>query len=243
MSHRIALVQHNAGNTLGPHLEAVLHQLALRANYLPAQQLFATPGWQAVLHQYDGWVFLGGDMNVDEHDQHPWLVAEKQALGQLIDQQTPLLGICLGSQLMARALNAPVTRMPQTEVGWHPLTLTPAGQADPVMSSLSTDFAPFQWHNDTFALPPGVNALASTAHCAHQAFWAGSKALGVQFHPEVSRRQIAQWLASSQSLDEAAKLQLTLQTETLFDAQAAMAQAWFTAFWHNTLLKQPVHAS
>jgi GMP synthase (glutamine-hydrolysing) len=246
MNTRIALIQHNAGNTLGPHLDAVLHQLALRADYLPAQQLFAHAGWQALMHQYDGWVFLGGDMNGDDHATHPWLAEEKQALRQLIDQQVPLLGICLGSQLMARALNAPVTRMPQTEVGWHPLTLTPAGQSDPVMRHLCQGYCPFQWHNDTFALPQGLTGLAQTEQCANQAFRAGTHAWGVQFHPEVSRTQIADWLDNSQSLTAPDKTRIRLQTDTLFEQQSAMAQHWFRAFWHHTLPhtanRQPTHA-
>jgi GMP synthase (glutamine-hydrolysing) len=214
-------------------MHAVLNELNVQTDYLPAGQVFTGDRWQALGHQVDGWIFLGGEMNVDEDDAYPYLAVEKRALQHLLSQDTPVLGICLGSQLMARALGAPVTRMPQTEVGWQPLTLTPAGRNDACMALLADGYQPFQWHNDTFsqaALPQTITNLASTAQCSHQAFRVGRHGLAVQFHPEVSRSQIDAWLSSSSSLSEPEKALLQQQTDALFDQQAAITQQWFAAY-------------
>jgi GMP synthase (glutamine-hydrolysing) len=141
----------------------------------------------------DAVIVLGGAMHPDEEDRHGWLIAELRWLAGLLNRGTPLLGICLGSQLVARAAGAHVFRSTESEVGWFPVELTEAASADPVAASLPERFDAFQWHHYTHTLPAGAVELARSRVCT-QAFRVGN-AWGVQFHPEVRAEQVDEWLA------------------------------------------------
>jgi GMP synthase (glutamine-hydrolysing) len=141
----------------------------------------------------DAIVVLGGAMHPDEEDRHEWLRPELSYLEQQLDRGTPLLGVCLGSQLIARAAGAAVFRAEEPEVGWLPVELTEAAGSDPVASSLPPAFDAFQWHHYTHDLPDGAVELARSRVCT-QAFRLGN-AWGVQFHPEVRGEQVEAWLA------------------------------------------------
>jgi GMP synthase-like glutamine amidotransferase len=141
----------------------------------------------------DAVIVLGGAMHPDEEEQHGWLRAELQYLGSLLERGTPALGVCLGSQLLARAAGANVLRSAEPEVGWLPVELTPAAAADPVAAPLPARFDAFQWHHYTHELPAGAVELARSRVCT-QAFRLG-QAWGVQFHPEVRSAQIEAWLS------------------------------------------------
>ena len=110
----------------------------------------------------------------------------------------PLLGICLGSQLLAKALGARVYRNPQKEIGWYTVDLTPAGAADPLFAGLASPVPVFQWHGDAFDLPAGARALASSPLCAHQAFRYGDRVYGLLFHLELAPAIIHRWLEAFQ---------------------------------------------
>jgi GMP synthase (glutamine-hydrolysing) len=138
-------------------------------------------------------IVLGGAMHPDEEDRHEWLRPELSYLEQQLDRGTPLLGVCLGSQLIARAAGAAVFRAEEPEVGWLPVELTEAADSDPVASSLPPSFEAFQWHHYTHDLPDGAVELARSRVCT-QAFRLGN-AWGVQFHPEVRGEQVEAWLA------------------------------------------------
>jgi GMP synthase (glutamine-hydrolysing) len=139
-------------------------------------------------------VSLGGDMNVDDVEAFPYLAAERDSLAEAVRRDVPVLGICLGGQLLARALGAPVTRSPAPELGFVPLRPTEEGRADPLMSCLQDGDRMFQWHVDTFDLPPGASLLATGEVVRNQAFRAGGRAWGVQFHPEVTADELEGWL-------------------------------------------------
>lgn len=141
----------------------------------------------------DAVIVLGGAMHPDEEERHPWLRPELRYLEAQLERGTPLLGVCLGSQLLARTAGAEVFRASESEVGWLPVERTEAGGADPVTESLPQRFDAFQWHHYTHALPHGAVELARSRVCT-QAFRLG-QAWGVQFHPEVRAEQVGSWLA------------------------------------------------
>jgi GMP synthase (glutamine-hydrolysing) len=137
-------------------------------------------------------IVLGGAMHPDEDERHGWLTTELRWLEGLLDRGTPLLGICLGSQLVARAAGAEVFRSPESEVGWFPVERTAAAADDPVARALPERFEAFEWHHYTHSLPPGAVELAHSRVCT-QAFRL-KNAWGVQFHPEVRAEQVEMWV-------------------------------------------------
>jgi GMP synthase (glutamine-hydrolysing) len=140
---------------------------------------------------------FGGAMHADQDESHPWLRHETMWLQQLLARHTPVLGVCLGVQLLARAAGAWVGRMPDgPEIGWCRVELTEAGAADPVVGSLPPLFEALQWHHYTFGLPAGAVELARSPACT-QAFRLGDACWGVQFHPEVTAAQLDGWLADA----------------------------------------------
>lgn len=137
-------------------------------------------------------VVLGGPIGAYDGALYPFLETEIRLIAARLAADTPLLGLCLGAQLMARALGARVAPNPAgREIGWSPLTLTPAGTASPLGELAGTPV--LHWHGDMFDLPPGCLSLAATELTPHQAFRQG-RALGLQFHPEVTARGLERWL-------------------------------------------------
>jgi GMP synthase-like glutamine amidotransferase len=137
---------------------------------------------------------FGGSMNVDEEDEHPWLRDEKRFLRELVERGTPMLGICLGSQLVAEAAGGQVRRAERPEIGWHEIELTPEGAADPLLSVMPERFESFQYHHYEWLPPPGGVTLARSA-LALQAFRLGERPVwGLQFHPEVTEPDLGSWL-------------------------------------------------
>jgi GMP synthase (glutamine-hydrolysing) len=146
------------------------------------------------LDSYDAVLVFGGAMHADQDSHHPWLREETMWLQQVLDRHQPMLGVCLGVQLIARAAGSwvgPVESGP--EIGWHGVELTDAGAADPVLGSLPRTFEALQWHHYTYGLPAGAVELARSDACT-QAFRLGEACWGVQFHPEVTRTQLEGWL-------------------------------------------------
>lgn len=134
----------------------------------------------------DALVVMGGPMSVNEYDRFPWLTGVKGLIGGMIASDKPVLGICLGSQLLASVLGSPVYRNEHKEIGWFPVELTEAGKQHPFTAHLPATFNTFHWHGDTFDLPDGALHLARSAGCKNQAFVYG-KSLGLQFHMEMTQ--------------------------------------------------------
>jgi GMP synthase-like glutamine amidotransferase len=147
---------------------------------------------------YDAVLVLGGAMNVDQEESHGWMAAEKALIRELLERERPLLGLCLGSQLVAEAAGAQPRRAAQPEIGWHPVELTPAGAEDPLLGPLAPSFEAFQWHSYEFPLPPGAVALARSEVCL-QAARVGPAAWAIQFHPEVSAADARDWIEDYRS--------------------------------------------
>ncbi|GAT31829.1 GMP synthase - Glutamine amidotransferase [Terrimicrobium sacchariphilum] len=125
---------------------------------------------------------MGGPMNIYQHRDHPWLVQEKRFLRQCIDRGVPLLGICLGAQLLADALGARVFQNAQHEIGWFPVE--PTDNIRQLFPSLSGTPRVLHWHGDTFELPRGAIRVASSEACPEQGFYLPGVCLGLQFHAE-----------------------------------------------------------
>ena len=146
---------------------------------------------------------FGGAMHVDQEERHGWLRDEDAYLRRLVEEGVPVLGVCLGGQLLAKALGAAVRRMPSPEIGWHEVELTPEAAGDPVFAALPERFDSFQWHSYAFELPASGVLLARNERCS-QAYRAGAAAWGVQFHAEVTRATVDRWIESSKPEDDGA---------------------------------------
>jgi GMP synthase (glutamine-hydrolysing) len=143
--------------------------------------------------EYDAVLVFGGSMHVDQWEQHPWLRDETAWLRSLLEEPTPTLGICLGSQLLAQASGAWVGALPRPEIGWREVELTEAGGADPVLSALPARFEALEWHHYAHELPDDAVALAHSGSSL-QGFRLGETCWGVQFHPEVTEPQLERWI-------------------------------------------------
>jgi GMP synthase (glutamine-hydrolysing) len=150
------------------------------------------------LDAYGAVLVFGGAMHADQDQHHPWLREEDLFLHRLLDLHTPVLGICLGAQLLAKAAHAPVYPASEAEIGWFPVELTEAAAEDSVLSRLPQRFVAFQWHYYTHGLPAGAVELARSTVCT-QAFRLGENAWGVQFHPEVTLAQVEGWAEQDES--------------------------------------------
>jgi GMP synthase-like glutamine amidotransferase len=141
---------------------------------------------------YDAVFVLGGSMNADEGERFRWIGNERELVGRLLERRAPLMGLCLGGQMVAAAAGAVPRRAPRPEIGWHPVEVTEAGREDPLLGPLAPGFEAFQWHSYEFPLPPGAVALARSEVCL-QAARIGELAWALQFHPEVSGADALRW--------------------------------------------------
>jgi GMP synthase (glutamine-hydrolysing) len=147
-----------------------------------------------------GAVAMGGPMNVDEVDRFPALATEREWLAEAAERRMPVLGICLGAQLLARALGAEVRAGEGPEIGFAPVRVSDAD--DPILGGLAPGTDVLHWHGDVFDLPDGARSLASSARTEHQAFRAAN-AWGVLFHPEADLALVEAWLAVPEMIDDA----------------------------------------
>jgi GMP synthase (glutamine-hydrolysing) len=154
---------------------------------------------------YDAVLVLGGAMNVDEEERHAWLGEEKALLRKLLDREVPLLGLCLGGQLVAEAAGAEARRASRPEIGWHQVEVTREGADDPLLGPLAPAFEAFQWHSYEFPLPPGAIPLARSEVCL-QGARIGNRAWALQFHPEVSRADALHWVEDYRSDPDAVRI-------------------------------------
>lgn len=174
-------------------VEPVLDDAGVRWGYVDAWRRAALPD----LEDVGGLVVLGGVMNVDELERYPFLREVRALVRQAADAERPVLGVCLGAQVIARAFDAPVHRAQVREIGFCRVEATAAGVADPVTQPFSPASRVFQFHEDHVELPAGAELLARSETVDVEAFRIG-RAYGVQFHFEVTRNEIATWADSKQ---------------------------------------------
>ncbi len=160
-------------------------------------------------------VILGGPMNVYEEEKYPFLREEDLFIKKAFKSGKALLGICLGAQLIAKALGARVFNSPAKEIGWYDVSLTRIGCLDPLFSSFPKTFSVFQWHGDTFEIPQGAKLIATSSSVPHQAFRYGGKVYGLQFHLEVTGEMINKWVEAYEEEFVDEKNPQALKTEIL----------------------------
>ncbi len=144
-------------------------------------------------------------MNVDEGERHGWIAEEVGLLRGLLEREVPLMGLCLGGQLLAQAAGAEPRRASRPEIGWHQVEVTPEGADDPLLGPLAPAFEVFQWHSYEFPLPPGAVPLAGSEVCL-QAARIGECAYALQFHPEVSRTDALHWVDDYEADPDAVRI-------------------------------------
>ncbi len=187
---KLLVFQHSAREPLGI-LDPLLRSSGFRVRYV---NFAREPEVRPDVSRYNGLIVLGGPMNVDQADRHPHLVTEIAAIREALDRDMPVLGICLGAQLLAAALGANVRPNPVREIGWYRIHPSAAAQSDRLCRHFDGSQHVFQWHAYTFDLPHGAVHLASTPTCANQAFRYGERAYGLQFHLEADEHLIHRWL-------------------------------------------------
>jgi GMP synthase (glutamine-hydrolysing) len=165
---------------------------------------------------YGAVLTFGGAMHADQEDRHTWIAEEKTLLGELLESGMPLLGVCLGSQLLAAAAGGAVRRAREPEIGWYEVEVTSEAADDPLLGPLAPSFEAFEWHSYEFDLPPGAKALARTPVCL-QAYRLGPVAWGIQFHAEVSAADAESWVDDYRNDEDAVRMRLdheTLRSQT-----------------------------
>ncbi len=223
----ILVLEHQAGETMG-RLGA---SLADRGQRFEIRQIFAGDQIPTVesVNDYDGIIVLGGTMNVDQTTEHPWINDELALIRAAHEAEMPIVGLCLGCQLVAKALGGevgPIKKDPETnpaglEIGWHEIKMAFPGTVETIYAGLPWRQMQFHWHGcEVKKLPPGGMPLAGSKTCNIQAFKVGLRTFGFQYHFEVTPEHISKWSAQWADERQAAGLtpaQLNADTEAYFD--------------------------
>jgi GMP synthase-like glutamine amidotransferase len=182
-----------------------LHQVSYALDQPPSRPLA----------EYDAAMVFGGSMNTHEEDAHPWLRPEKEAIRELYEEGVPLLGVCLGSQLIADVAGGAVRRATEPEIGWYDVELTAEAGGDSVFGTVPKRFVAYQWHSYASTLPQGAVELARSPVCV-QGYRLGDRTWGMQFHAEVTQQTAETWIAHYRTDPDA--------VERGFDPEAARAE-------------------
>jgi GMP synthase-like glutamine amidotransferase len=221
MKPRVLAFRHVPFEGLG-RIEAALAAHRLDADYADLYLLDAPP---VDAEAYDALIFMGGPMSVN--DDLPYLRGEEGLIRDAIRRGIPVLGICLGSQLIAHALGVEVRRCARKEIGWFDIELTPAARRDPLFAGLANREIVFHWHGETFDLPEGAVLLASSERCRNQAFRLGESVYGLQFHPEVTPGMIADWCLQDENCGDVRELDQPINPEENRDRLEEIASGLF----------------
>jgi len=183
-------------------------------------------------------VLLGGPMNVYEEDRYPFLKEEDIFIKGAIQRGKTILGICLGAQLIAKALGARVFKAPVKEIGWYDVSLTKTGSQDRLFSVLPKTFSVFQWHEDTFEIPKSGRLTATSSPISHQAFRYGERVYGLQFHLEVTEQMIQEWIETyeeefkgCQAPPPSSRAEIMTETEMKIETSIRRGVSFLTHFF------------
>lgn len=182
----ILILQHHAAETAGVFADMLRERAWPTVVVRPdlGEPVPADP------RRFTALIVMGGPMGVYEADRYPWLDTEDALLKAAIAADHPTLGICLGSQVIAKAAGARVAPGPEKEIGWYPITRTDDGRRDPLFSGLPDTFDVLEWHGDVFDLPPGAAGLARSSRYPHQALRIGRRVYGLLFHLEATAAMV-----------------------------------------------------
>lgn len=232
---RLLVFQHVPHEILGT-LDPLLRRTGFRIRYV---NFGRQPDARPELDRYHGLVVLGGPMNCDQVHRYRHLATEVELIQTAIAAGKPVLGICLGAQLIACALGAPVYANATKEIGWYDVMPTPAAATDPLFRHLAPAQRIFQWHGDTFDIPDGAVQLARSEACENQAFRWGDNVYGLQFHLEVDAPMIRRWLHTPVNQRELAGLagridaaRIERETPALVPAAMQLGERLFGEFLH-----------
>ncbi|WP_322628928.1 type 1 glutamine amidotransferase [Halothiobacillus sp.] len=179
---QVLVFQHEPFEGLGamaPWLKAQGAQVRILPQFEPHDEVLPDP------ESLDLIVLLGGPMSVHETTIHPWLLGEKRYIRQALDKGRPMLGVCLGAQLIAEQLGAAISKNQHGEIGWWPIHWT--DEAHTIWPQAKSPTRVYHWHGETFDLPKGAERLATSAACANQGFRYGECVVGLQFHLEMTK--------------------------------------------------------
>jgi GMP synthase (glutamine-hydrolysing) len=199
---KLLVLQHVAHEILGT-LNPLLKRAGFRLRYV---NFARHPDAEPNLTGYDGLVILGGPMSANDSNRLPHLTTEMKLIEQALKLDLPVLGICLGAQLIAKTLGAAVYPNEQKEIGWHDVSPTDEARKDPLLSAFKSTERIFQWHGETFDIPKSTHHLAFSSLCASQAFRYERNVYGFQFHLEVDAPMIHRWLRVPENQREIAAM-------------------------------------
>lgn len=208
---KLVVFQHVAHEPLG-----TLHPLLTSAGFKLSYVNFGRhPDAQPSLDGCHGLIVLGGPMSVNDTDRLPHLITEMKLIEAALRKNLPVLGICLGAQLIAKILGAAVYPNKEKEIGWYDVSPTDEAAGDPLLGVFRKTEKIFQWHGDTFDIPRSTLHLAFSALCAHQAFRYGTNVYGLQFHLEVDEPMIHRWLRVAENKKETTALREKIDPERI----------------------------
>jgi len=226
---KVLVFQHAAHEILGT-LNPLLKERGFRVRYV---NFHRHPDMIPSIEKYDGLVVLGGNMGVYEADAYPHIKVELKIIEEALKKDIPILGICLGSQMLAHVLGSPARKAQTKEIGWCDVELTDQAKGDPVFK----DFAPkekiFQMHGDTFDVPKSATHLAHSKEFPAQAFRVGNKVYGMQFHLEVDQPMIHRWLKADYNkefLKDSNHEQILKDTDVNIERALKLSRATFARF-------------
>lgn len=230
---KVLVFQHVAHEILGT-LNPLLKEQKFRVRYINYER---DPDSRPSIEKYDGLIILGGHMGVYEADKYTHIRIEMQIIEEALKKNIPVLGICLGAQILAHVLGANVKKHTQKEIGWCDVHLTSSGAKDKLLSHFKKSEKIFQMHGDTFEIPKSAEHLAYSEVCEGQAFRYGEKVYGLQFHLEVDRPMIERWLKNPVHKKDLAESGGTLteekviaETQTHIDHSISLSHQTFKNF-------------
>lgn len=238
---KVLVFQHVAHKILGT-LNPTLKEHGLRIRYVNFER---DPDLDPTIEKYNGLIILGGHMGVYEADTYKHIKVEMKLIEEALNKNIPILGICLGAQMLAHVLGSEVRKSSDKEIGWYDINLTEAGQKDPILSHFQKTEKIFQLHGDTFDVPKSATHLASSSLFPGQAFRFGDKVYGLQYHLEVDEAMIHRWLLNKRNQEEIIHSngkfsidQIRLETELYISRSMNLSRQTFSNFIELFALKE-----